>query len=670
VTDPFRERLAAALAATYRIDDELVGGGMSRVFTATEHALGRKVVIKVLPPELSAGVNRERFQREIQVAAQLQHPHIVPLLSAGRVDAANAAGAAERTGAPRSETAGESELLYYTMPFIEGESLRAAIARRGRLPVREVVRIMHDVVEALAYAHSRGVVHRDIKPGNILTIGSHALVTDFGVAKALSAAMPVSGMTSAGMAIGTPAYMAPEQLAADPAADHRIDIYAVGLLAYELLSGKSPFVGTSPQQTMAAQLTHVPESLDTVRDDVPPPLSAVIMRCLEKLPEHRPSSANALLDELDAAVTPSGGTGATSAVVGKGEARRPSSRLQRRALVAGALLVVVAGVAVALGMWRRVGGRAAGAGGTGAVATAPSATVSAAPATATAPAGGGGAAPASPARPLGDSATRTPVVLTRAESLAIADAVRKRVTARRDSQVARGERTPGDSFSAQLARVLNDSLARMITGMRQGRRVEVVPGFDPKEIAKLRELARSGSVPNVAPTPPAPGARPAPEGFRSPPIATPSPFPLPAPGVRRVVLGAARMSNTRREVAAVGAAIADSLRRAIAARPGYDVIEGAALNNLRVTGSRSRTALARRVGAGALLNGLYYPRADSLVVLQLQVFDLQRNRVVQVLESKPIDLRDPMRDLGDLEASLFAALDGVDWRRPAADSAR
>ena len=674
MTDPFRERLAAALAATYRIDDELVGGGMSRVFAATEHALGRKVVIKVLPPELSAGVNRERFQREIQVAAQLQHPHIVPLLSAGRIDAANAAGTAETTGAPRSETAGESELLYYTMPFIEGESLRAAIARRGRLPVREVVRIMHDVVEALAYAHSRGVVHRDIKPGNILTIGSHALVTDFGVAKALSAAMPVSGMTSAGMAIGTPAYMAPEQLAADPAADHRIDIYAVGLLAYELLSGKSPFVGTSPQQTMAAQLTHVPASLDTVRDDVPPPLAAVIMRCLEKLPEHRPQSVNALLDELDAAVTPSGGTGATSAVVGKSEARRASSRLQRRALVAGALLVVVAGVAVALGMWRR-GGSGAAAGGTGAVATAPSATVSAAPATATATApalaGGGGAAPASPARPPGDSATRAPVVLTRAESLAIADAVRKRVTARRDSQVARGERTPSDSFSTQLARVLNDSLARMITGMRQGRRVEVIPGFDPKEIEKLRELARVGAaVPNVVVTPPAPAGRPAPEGFRSPPVATPSPFPPPAPGVRRVVLGAARMSNTRREVAAVGAAIADSLRRAIAARPGYDVIEGAALGNLRVTGSRSRTALARAVGAGAVLNGLYYPRADSLVVLQLQVFDLQRNRVVQVLESKPIDLRDPMRDLGELEASLFAALDGVDWRPPAGASPR
>jgi eukaryotic-like serine/threonine-protein kinase len=416
VTDHFRDRLAAALAATYRIDDELVGGGMSRVFSATEHALGRKVVIKVLPPELSAGVNRERFQREIQVAAQLQHPHIVPLLSAGRLPSTEAPPPVQDAPPQEPGSAGESELLYYTMPYIDGESLRAAVARRGRLPVREVVRILHDVIEALAYAHSRGVVHRDIKPGNILTIGSHALVTDFGVAKALSAAMPVSGMTSAGMAIGTPAYMAPEQLAADPAADHRIDIYAVGLLAYELLSGQSPFVGTSPQATMAAQLTRVPDPLDSVRDDVPPALAAIIMRCLEKLPEHRPQTANALLDELDGVSTPVTGTGASGAVTVKVPAARSSSAVQRRALLAGGLLVVLAGAAVALGTWRK-----AGSGSTVATVLTPSAS------------GGAPATGVGPARPLGDSATRTPIVLTRAESLAIAEAIRKRVTARRDS---------------------------------------------------------------------------------------------------------------------------------------------------------------------------------------------------------------------------------------------
>ena len=673
MTDPFRERLATALAATYRIDDELLGGGMSRVFAATEHALGRKVVIKVLPPELSAGVNRERFQREIQVAAQLQHPHIVPLLSAGRVGGGADSGAVDTTPGRAADASSESDLLYYTMPFIEGESLRAAIVRRGRLPVREVVRILHDVVEALAYAHGRGVVHRDIKPGNILTIGSHALVTDFGVAKALSAAMPVSGMTSAGMAIGTPAYMAPEQLAADPAADHRIDIYALGLLAYELLSGQSPFVGTSPQQTMAAQLTRVPDSLDTVRDDVPAPFAAVIRHCLEKLPEHRPQTAEALLDELDAAVTPSGGTGATGAVTAKVEAVRTSSGLQRRAIIAGGMLVVLAGVAVALGTWRRIAGTTTtdGAAGAGAASTA---APSAAPATATAPvvAGGGTGSATAPARPLGDSAPRTPVVLTRAESLAIADAVRKRVTARRDSQTAKGERAPNDSLSLRLARALNDSLIRMMAGIKEGRRVEV-RGFDPKEIEKLRELAKMGAAfpPNAPVNPrPAPNAVLSPDSRLLPPGAASPAYPPPAPGIRRVVIGAARMSNTRREVAAVGLAIADSLRRSIAARPDYEVVDAASIGDPRFGGSRSRAALARTVSAGAIVSGLYFPRPDSLVVLQLQVFDVQRNRVIQVLESKPIDLKDPMRDVADLVSSTLSALDGVDWRPPPPDSTR
>ena len=241
---------------------------MSRVFVAIDRALGRKVVVKVLPPELAAGVNRERFRREIQVAAQLQHPHIVPLLSAGE----------------------QGDLLWYTMPFIDGESLRTALERKKPFSVREVTRIMHDVVDALAFAHARGVIHRDIKPGNILRQGSHALVTDFGVAKALSAAMPISGVTSAGIAIGTPAYMAPEQLAGDAAADHRIDIYAVGLLAYELLTGSSPFTGPSPRETLAAQLTRDPKPLHEVSPEVPRTLSALIMRCLAKDPAARPQT--------------------------------------------------------------------------------------------------------------------------------------------------------------------------------------------------------------------------------------------------------------------------------------------------------------------------------------------------------------------------------------------
>ena len=653
VTDTFRERLAAALAATYRIDDELVGGGMSRVFAATEHALGRKVVVKVLPPELSAGVNRERFQREIQVAAQLQHPHIVPLLSAGRI--------------PSTDGTPDGELLYYTMPFIEGESLRAAIVRRGRLPVRDVVRILHDVVEALAYAHSRGVVHRDIKPGNILTIGSHALVTDFGVAKALSAAMPVSGMTSAGMAIGTPAYMAPEQLAADPTADHRIDIYAVGLLAYELLSGQSPFVGTSPQATMAAQLTRVPDPLDSVRDDVPPALAGVVMRCLEKLPENRPQSATALLDELDGVATPASGATAT---VKLPATARASNAGQRRALFAGALLVIIAGVAVAVTTWSR---RSSG-GPVQAV------TVSSTPASAAAPGAQGTAGPAAIAgagsnRPLGDSAMRTPIVLSRAESLAIAEAGRKRITARRDSQMAKGEQAFADSLSHRFERALSDSLARLMTELRGGRRVEI-RGLDPKELEKLQDIAkRAAAVPNV-PGVTVPGAAAIPNASpeRSPmTMYRPQPgervpFPPPPAGVRRVLVGVTRNSGVRRELAGVSAAISDSIRRAIAAQPGYDVVDAAALTDPRFYATRSRTALARSVGAGAVVTGLYFPRSDSLVVLQLQVFDVQRNRVMRVLESKPIDPNDPIRGLGDLVTSTLAALNDVEWRLMAADS--
>jgi len=282
----FTAQLQAALAPSYTLERELTGGGMSRVFVATDTTLGRKVVIKVLPPELAAGVNHERFRREIQVAAQLQHPHIVPLLSAGE----------------------QHTLIWYTMPYIHGLSLREALARGDRFAVKDVVRILHEVAEALEYAHGMGVIHRDIKPGNVLMQGSHALVTDFGVSKAISAAMPQSGYTSAGMAIGTPAYMAPEQIAADPAADHRMDLYALGLLGYELLTGKVPFKEASPQQTMAAQLTREPEPVERSRPDVPVALRALLSRLLQKAPADRPASASEVVAALDAIGSGSGET--------------------------------------------------------------------------------------------------------------------------------------------------------------------------------------------------------------------------------------------------------------------------------------------------------------------------------------------------------------------------
>lgn len=280
MTDKLLDDLKLALGDAYTIERELMGGGMSRVFVAMEHALGREVVIKVLPLELAAGVNRDRFRREVQLAARLSHPYIVPLLHAGE----------------------HGELLWFTMPFIPGESLRNRLERSGPLSVPETMRLLHDTVEALAYAHSRGVIHRDIKPGNILSDGQHAMVTDFGVAKALSASMPLGGIaghTTSGMAIGTPAYMAPEQLAADPSADHRVDIYAVGLLAYELLTGASPFAAASPTATMTAQLTRTPELLHLTRPDVPPALSTLVQRCLAKDAEDRPPDAATILADLE-----------------------------------------------------------------------------------------------------------------------------------------------------------------------------------------------------------------------------------------------------------------------------------------------------------------------------------------------------------------------------------
>ena len=282
MADTLRDALAAALGANYTLERELTGGGMSRVFVATEAALDRTVVIKVLREEFAADVNRERFRREVTFAAQLSHPHIVPLLTAGQ----------------------SGDLLWYTMPFVEGESVRDEVRRGKRFSVRDVVRLLHDVLDALAYAHSRGVIHRDIKPGNILRHGNHSLVTDFGVAKALSAARPPGGATSTGMAIGTPAYMAPEQLAADPAADHRVDLYATGLVAYEVLTHVQPFAESSPQATMAAQLTRMPTPIHEERPDIPPALSALIMRLLAKNPAERPQTAMAAIEELDQLTTP------------------------------------------------------------------------------------------------------------------------------------------------------------------------------------------------------------------------------------------------------------------------------------------------------------------------------------------------------------------------------
>jgi serine/threonine-protein kinase len=289
--DTLLNLLQQRLAPAYTIERELTGAGMSRVFLAQETALGRKVVLKLLPPELAAGVNVERFIREIRFTARLQDPHIVPLLSAG-------------SAPPGTGEAGGREadaMLYYTMPFVEGESLRARISREGMLPLRTAVRLMHDIAGALSYAHGQGLVHRDLKPENVLLTRDRALVVDFGIGKAVSSARQeeTGKLTAEGLAIGTPAYMAPEQAMADPDMDYRADLYAFGLIAYEMLAGAPVFVGNTPKALLAAHLLETPPPITDRRTDLPGPLAGVIMRCLEKRPADRPQSAEEIVRELD-----------------------------------------------------------------------------------------------------------------------------------------------------------------------------------------------------------------------------------------------------------------------------------------------------------------------------------------------------------------------------------
>jgi TolB-like protein/Tfp pilus assembly protein PilF len=278
LTDDLRDQLQTALGATYTLEREL-SGGMSRVFVAEDRRLRRRIVVKVLAESLVTELSVERFEREMVLAAGLQHPHIVPVLGAGTV----------------------RDLPYYTMPLVEGESLRSALAGASLSTADRLV-ILRDVAEALAYAHERGVVHRDIKPENVLLSGRAALVIDFGIAKALSVAAGREGavvpasLTQAGISMGSPAYMAPEQAAGDPTTDHRADLYAWGMMAYELLSRRHPFADKlTAQALIAAHFVDVPTPLHGLAPGVPVAVSAVIMRCLEKNPLDRPSGAAQLI---------------------------------------------------------------------------------------------------------------------------------------------------------------------------------------------------------------------------------------------------------------------------------------------------------------------------------------------------------------------------------------
>lgn len=322
------ERLASALGGSYTIERELTGGGMARVFVGEDRDLGRKVVIKILPPEMAASVSAERFRQEILTVARLQHPHIVPILKAGEVD-----------GIP-----------YFLMPYVDGESLDVTLRRRGTLGARETLGILKDVARALAFAHERNVVHRDIKPGNILLASGSATVTDFGVAKALSSARRSgekgAGLTNTGMSLGTILYMAPEQAAGDPEIDGRADIYALGVTAYEMLSGAAPFANLNPREMLTARLTLPPKPLSMARKDVPAGLERLIARCLATDPADRPQTAAELVEALEDPDTMSGSRFAS----GSTPVRR-GSRIVRRAGVG--VLALVGAIAVSAGLYTR-----------------------------------------------------------------------------------------------------------------------------------------------------------------------------------------------------------------------------------------------------------------------------------------------------------------------------
>ena len=278
MADDILERLGPALSDRYAIERRIGQGGMATVYLAEDLKHHRRVAIKVLRPELSASLGIERFLREIEMAAKLQHPHVVPVYDSGSADG----------------------VLYYVMPFVEGESLRDLLQREGRIPVARAAAIIREAASGLAYAHAQGIVHRDIKPENIMLSGGHAVVADFGIARAVDASREDGNLTGAGIAIGTPAYMSPEQATADTV-DARSDQYALACVFYEMVTGKQAFSGPTMQAMLTSMLTGPRPKLSSVVADVPPGVDGATQRALATDPNARFASitefADAVLDE-------------------------------------------------------------------------------------------------------------------------------------------------------------------------------------------------------------------------------------------------------------------------------------------------------------------------------------------------------------------------------------
>ncbi len=311
------ERLQAALPQRYTLVSELDRGGMSRVYLARESLPERAVAIKVLDEELSARLGRERFVREVEVTSRVQHPHIVPIYAAG-----DAGGT-----------------LYYVMPYIAGESLRDRLDKEGRLPIQESLKITQQVADALQHAHEKEIVHRDIKPSNILFQSGHAVVADFGIARALRAAESGGEFTQSGLPIGTPDYMSPEQAGGEDPIDARTDTYALACVLYEMLAGQPPFHSRTAQATLARHLTDTMPSLRSVRSSVPRALEQVIAQALAKSPADRPRAVSHFADALLAA-------NRTGAVQADRESHRGPRRLGASKVAAGLVLIAAMGLAI------------------------------------------------------------------------------------------------------------------------------------------------------------------------------------------------------------------------------------------------------------------------------------------------------------------------------------
>ena len=332
MTDLF-EQLKSAFADGYAVERELPGGGMSRLFLATEHSLHRQVIIKILPPDIASEVGAARFKREAEVTAHLQHPHILPIIGAGLKEG----------------------LLYYIMPFVEGESLKTRLEREGKLPIRDAVRILREVADALAYAHQHGVIHRDIKPANILLEDGHAVLADFGIAAALSGPTTEGGdrLTRTGLSIGTVGYMAPEQALGERNVDARVDIYALGVVGYEVLAGEPPFTAPNAQALIYAHLTEQPRQLDRVRFDTPLAVCRAIDKSLKKSPDERFQTAAEFRDALEA---PTSSVPRISVRASLHRLQSAPRRLKVATAVAAAAVVSVVGVAALLAWREGLGG--------------------------------------------------------------------------------------------------------------------------------------------------------------------------------------------------------------------------------------------------------------------------------------------------------------------------